>query len=349
MANVLVTGSAGHLGSTLVECLGRRGHTVYASVRDIAMSQTAHLRREGVNIVRADITDARQIDKAVAGMDAVFHAAAIHKIATGRDAQAVHHSIASGTANVMAACKRHNVRKIILTSSAAAVGTAAAGENARDESNWNDTTKDPYLRAKTLAEKTAWEFAAAEGLNLIAILPAAIMGPGFRRHTPTTKFFADAVQGRIPMIAPLSFNIVDVRDVAEAHVRAYENDGASGRYIVANEFCTLAELFLKLKTVAPSVRIPPVHLPRALLGWLPPLDWIRSKIDSGPRNLTRGIVADYGYREPRFSSARVAKELGWRARHIDETLASTFDWLRRNPWLTPGWKANTRTHDGSAA
>lgn len=349
MANVLVTGSAGHLGSNLVECLSRRGHTVYASVRDIATTHTAHLRRDGVKVVQADITDAGQIDKAIAGMDAVFHVAAIHKIATERDARAVHHSIANGTANVMAACKRHNVRKIILTSSAAAVGTAAPGENARDEGHWNDTTKDPYLRAKTFAEKAAWEFAAAEGLNLIAILPAAIVGPGFYRHTPTTRFFADAVQGRIPLIAPISFNLVDVRDVAEAHIRAYEHDGASGRYIVANEFCTLAELLSKLKAMAPTLRIPPMQLPRALLGWLPPLDWIRSKIDSGPRNLTRGIVADYGYREPRFSSARIGKELGWRPRHIDETLASTLDWLRRNPWLAPGWNTHTRTHDGSAA
>ena len=349
MANVLVTGSAGHLGSTLVDCLGRRGHTVYASVRDMALSRTAHLRRDGVRLVRADITDADQIDRAVAGMDAVFHVAAIHKIATAREADAIHHAIARGTANVMAACKRRNVRKIILTSSAAAVGTAAPGETARDESHWNDTTKDPYLRAKTFAEKAAWEFAAAEGLNLVAILPTAIVGPGFQRHTPTTRFFADAAQGRIPVIAPLSLNLVDVRDVAEAHVRAYESDSATGRYIVANEFCTLAQFFLRLKQVAPSARVPRVKLPRALLGWLPPLDWIRSKLDGGPRAVTRGIVADYGYREPRFSSARIAKELGWRARHIDETLTSTLEWLRQNPWLTPGWIPHARTQDGSTA
>lgn len=216
MEKILVTGATGHLGLAVVRCLLEHGYTTYAAARANSVHRLAPLRSTDAEVVPLDVTDTRQVDRAIAGMDGVIHVAAAHTVVTSSDAAPVRAAIESGTKNILHACKRHGVRKLVLTSSAAATGTALPHEPARDERDWNGTTTDPYLRAKTDAEANAWAFAQAHGLQLAAVLPSAIIGPGFYRHTPTTQFFAEMVHNKIPFVAPLMFNFVDVRDVARA-------------------------------------------------------------------------------------------------------------------------------------
>ena len=334
MEKILVTGATGHLGLAVVRCLAEHGYRTYAAARTPSIHRLAPLHGIDADIVPLDVTDTHQVDRAVAGMDGVFHVAAAHTVATSSEAAAVRTSIEAGTDNILGACQRHGVRKLVLTSSAAAAGTALPHEPARDERDWNRTTTDPYLRAKTNAEASAWRFAQANGLKLAAILPSAIIGPGFYRHTPTTRFFADLVQNKLRFIAPLLFNLVDVRDVARAHVSAYENQDAHGRYIVAGESHTLAELFAMLHALSADIRVPRGRLPRALLGLIPAADWLSCRLSGKPRGVTRALLADYGRREPRFSTAKATNELGWRPRALTETLADTLAWLRGHSWLS---------------
>lgn len=334
MEKILVTGATGHLGLAVVRCLMEQGYAAYAGARSSSAHRLAALRSLNAEVVALDITDARQVDRAIAGMDGVIHVAAAHTVVTASDAAPVHAAIETGTNNVLLACKRHNVRKLVLTSSAAATGTALPHEPAHDERDWNTTTTDPYLRAKTDAEANAWTFAQANGLKLAAVLPSAIVGPGFYRHTPTTRFLAELVQNKLPFIAPLMFNFVDVRDVARAHVSAYTNAAAQGRYIVAGNPLTLAKLFELLHTLSPDIRVPRLRLPRALLGLIPAIDWLSCWPNRKPRGVTRALLADYGLREPRFSTERATQELGWRPRELTETLADTLVWLRAHHWLS---------------
>lgn len=334
MDKVLVTGATGHLGLAVVRCLLEEGYATYAAARTNSVHRLAPLRSTDAEVVPLDVTDPRQVDRAIAGMDGVIHVAAAHTVVTSSDAAPVRAAIESGTKNILHACKRHDVRKLVLTSSAAATGTALPHEPARDERDWNGTTTDPYLRAKTNAEANAWAFAQTHGLQLAAVLPSAVIGPGFYRHTPTTRFFAEIVHNKIPFVAPLMLNLVDVRDVARAHVLAYANEGAQGRYIVAGDCRTLADLFVTLHTLSSDIRVPSFRLPPALLGLIPASDWLSSRLSRRPRGVTRALLADYGLRQPRFSTAKAAKELGWRPRELTETLADTLVWLRTHSWLS---------------
>lgn len=329
MKEVLVTGANGHLGLALVQRLKERGYAVRASVRDSsAPEKTRHLRNLGVTIVQADVLHEQELDAAVAGVDVVFHVAAVHTLAVTDALERVYRPIVAGTTNVLRACKRHGVGKIVLTSSAAAVGTSLPGEPPLDENSWNQQTTDPYLRAKIDAEKFSWTYAAEHRLELVAVLPAAIIGPGFYRHTPTTRLFEDVVRGKVPFVLPMSLSLVDVRDVADAHILAAENPRAAGRYIVSNRFLTLRELLQMLHELDPEIAMPRVTIPKFFLGAFPWLDWLRSSLVAGPRLLNRHVVRDYGYREPRFINTRAVSELGWQPRPIEDSLRDTLSWVR---------------------
>ena len=124
------------------------------------------------------------------------------------------------------------VEKVIFTSSTAAVGKEALDGGALTEEDWNDGSDQPYAYAKTEAERRAWKYAEENQLKLVVINPTAVIGPNFYRHTPTTMMFRNVMGGKFPLIPPVIFGYVDVRDVAMGHVLAYENDNANGRHIL---------------------------------------------------------------------------------------------------------------------
>jgi dihydroflavonol-4-reductase len=329
MKKVLVTGANGHLGFNLVKLLVEKGYQVRATVRNANdSSKTAHLKPLGVELAEADLMHPASLDKAMEDREGLFQVAAVYAtVARDPQKEIIDPSVIGGL-NVLKAAHKAGIQKIVFTSSVAAVGSVPLNSPPRDESFWNERAIDPYTRAKTIAEKKAWEYAEKNNLNLVTLLPSAIVGPGFYRHTPSTLMFELLLRGKVPFVLPMSLGMVDVRDCAQAHLLAYENPRAAGRYIASAWFSTIEEIFQVLKTIDPGLKVPTLKFPSRLLGILPALDWLGNKWSGTPRFATRKFLAEYGGRALNCKSDKARQELGWIPMELTASLKDTLAWIR---------------------
>jgi dihydroflavonol-4-reductase len=232
------------------------------------------------------------------------------------------------TVHVLREAARIGVSRAILTSSTAALGTDATGRDPLNEGDWNHDAENAYHRAKTLAEKRAWEIAKTDNLDLVVVNPASFLGPNFFRHTPTTRVLADLVAGRAPVIPPFDLSWVDVRDVAWAHVLAAENAKAHGRYVVSTVHLSFAELVERFLLIDPHVAVPTRLTPAVLAPLTPAFEWARSKFFGVPRSISTSLAKDLAGKALRVSSARAERELSWSPIDLDVSLRDTLLWLR---------------------
>ena len=260
---VLVTGGNGYIASWLVRRLLERGLDVHATVRDTGdPTRTDHLTAVArghpatLTLFDADLLEAGGFDRAMAGCHIVFHTASPLIVRDVVDAEGdLVQPAVRGTRHVLEAANRTpSVRRVVLTSSIVAVyGDAADLEGIEadrfDESHWNATSNahhQPYSYSKTLAEGLAWEMADGQDRwDLVAVNPGLVLGPGLGRHTSAegVLIMRDLGNGYYRFGAPeLEFAIVDVRDVAEGHLRAGLIPEARGRHILVSETLGLIEI-----------------------------------------------------------------------------------------------------------
>ena len=328
MKNVLVTGANGHVGNNLVRHLLSKGYKVRASVRDLSSSEkTRHLAKLGCELVEADVLRPETLAEAVKGVDGVFHVAAVY-VTWAKDPQReiIDPSVKGATFMIEAAADA-GVKRLVLTSSCAAIGVDATAEAPLTEQDWNEHPMTPYMVAKTEAERVAWRLAEKRGIELRTLCPSGVIGPGFYRHTPSTEVFELLLRGKLPMIPPLCFAMVDVRDVASAHERVYAHDKAEGRYIVSTQFAPLTALVEDLRRLYPDMKLPRRRLPEAAMPLLAASDWLAHQITKSPRQVTREIIKEFVGKEQHVSNAKLVG-LGWKPRPWDETLRDTLRWTR---------------------
>ncbi|MBI3395183.1 MAG: NAD-dependent epimerase/dehydratase family protein, partial [Spirochaetia bacterium] len=312
MKSVLVTGANGHVGYNIVALLSRKGYKVRAGVRGAGDPlKVKPLRDLGVDIIELDIMKPDTLRQAMKGVDGVFQVAAVYQLVSKNPQTDIIDPAVIGGLNVLEAAHAAKVKKVIFTSSTAAIGTNAPSGRDLDESDWNDEAVEPYLVAKTQAEHKAWDFAEKSGLNLVCINPSGIIGPGFYRHTPTTTMFEMTLRQKIPVCVPFGFCYVDVRDVAEAHVLAFENKKAQGRYIAADGFYKMSDLMKITTEIMPGLKVPTRTLPPALMPAALLFDWLGNVIAGAPRQLSKAVIDEYTNSEQRVSSERARRELGW--------------------------------------
>lgn len=333
MKKVLVTGANGHLGYTLCKQLLAKGYEVYAGVRDSTNEdKILNLRAISItNFVEFNLTDNATIQKAVKGMDGVFHVAAVFLRWAKNPQKEIIEPTINGALNVVKAAHEAGIKKVIYTSSSVAVGEKNIGRN-YSETDWNTATSSPYPIAKTKAEQAVWKFAEDNALNLIAINPSAIWGPNFFKATPSARVAVDLQQGNIPVIPDMSFGLVDVRDVAEAHILAYESETAHGRYILSQEGYThFAEIGKIISETLPESKVPARRLP----SWLEPVifqllvtgDWLNYKLRGTPRQITNDAKATIGNHYA-MDTSKARTELGWTSRPVKETVQDTVHWIK---------------------
>lgn len=332
MQKVLVTGANGHLGYTLVTALLQRGYAVRGSVRNPERVAQSRLFDDlDVEIVQAELSDHWQMKAAAAGMDGVFHAAAPYRYWARDAAREIVEPTLAGVRNALAASAAAGVGRFVYTSSVVAVGLEGTANAPLDESHWPARCSTPYNLAKTLAEREAWNRAEEHGLDMVAICPGGIIGPNFSRHTPTTMLFADILEGRVPGILPMSVDYVDVRDVAEAHILAYERPEAQGRYICTTRPVDCGELLALVARIRPELPLPRRGIPRLLLPVLVASDWLRQRLQGGERRITLAMIDDY-FRPGQlrhFDTRRAREELGWQPRPLETSIRDTFDWIEQ--------------------
>ncbi|MFX0210467.1 MAG: NAD-dependent epimerase/dehydratase family protein, partial [Candidatus Hodarchaeota archaeon] len=225
------------------------------------------------------------------------------------------------TLNVLKAAHQAQIKRIVFTSTALTVGTKTEPDQPFTEDHWNENDKIPYIYAKTQAEQKAWEFTKEKELDLVAVLPTGIIGPYFYRYTPTTIIFRDYVQGTVRGVTPGIFNFIDVRDVAKAHILAYENPNASGRYICGTEAISVKELFEMLESEFPELKFPRRKLSSFIINLFA---LFSRKHDRTEANMFINFRLFY-------DSSKIRTDLGWTPRPIEESLRDTINWVRTTP------------------
>ncbi|XP_068658409.1 phenylacetaldehyde reductase-like [Aristolochia californica] len=268
---VCVTGASGYIASWLVKLLLKRGYTVKATVRDLNdPKKTEHLlalegAKERLHLVQANLLQEGSFDAAVDGCEGVFHTASpVYFRVTDPQVELLDPAV-KGTLNILGSCARtSSIKKVVMTSSFAAVGYTGrpmTPEMVVDESWFSDpefckSIKAWYLLSKTLAEAAAWEFAKDKGINLVTINPSVVIGPLLQ---PSLNASAETILNLIngsPSFRNSSFGWVDVRDVANAHILAYEDSSASGRYLTVGEVVHLSGIAKILRELYPNLPIP---------------------------------------------------------------------------------------------
>lgn len=333
---VLVTGGSGFIGAHCILALLEAGYRVRTTVRslDRAPDVQAMLDAGGahpdatIEFATADLLDDAGWADAVAGCTYVLHVASPFPGREPKDENEIIRPAREGALRVLRAARDAGVKRVVLTSSFAAIGygagAAAASREPFTEENWTDPDADvsAYVKSKTLAERAAWDFLEREGgeLELAVVNPVGVLGPVLGPDLSTSiELVLRLLNGRVPGLPNVSFGMVDVRDVADLHVRAMTDPAANGeRFLaVADGILTVPQVarILRDRLGAVARRVPTLTLP----------DWmvrVAAVVDPSLRDVARQLGH---HRE--VSNAKAKQMLGWAPRSNEDLLVATAESL----------------------
>lgn len=333
---VLVTGGSGFVGSHVILQLLAAGHRVRTTVRNLSREAEvrATLARAGaeagdrLRFFAADLEKDEGWAEAAQGCDYVQHVASPFPPAQPRDENELIRPAREGTLRVLRAARDAGVKRVVVTSSFAAIGY---GHGQRDtpytEADWTDPegpAVQPYMKSKTLAERAAWDFVAREGkgMELAVVNPVGIFGPALGDDLSTSIFLVQSMlEGKMPGTPRLWLGVVDVRDVADLHLRAMTDPAAAGeRFLaVAGEAMSFHQMatVLRERLGPAAARVPKRELP----------DWlIRLLALFNP--LAREAVPRLGI-QARASNEKARRVLDWAPRSNEDAIIASAESLIR--------------------
>jgi dihydroflavonol-4-reductase len=335
MSLVLVTGGSGFIGGhCILQCLAA-GHQVRTTVRNLSREPEvrALLKRAGaggddrLSFAAADLERDAGWPEAVAGCDFVLHVASPFPLGVPKHEDELIVPARDGALRVLKAARAAGVRRVVLTSSFAAIGYGHKDQAAPfDETNWTDPNGDgvsAYAKSKTLAERAVWDYVEKEGgLELAVVNPVMVFGPALGPDTSTSiKLMQRMMDGGMPVLPKLSYGIVDARDVADLHLRAMTDPRAKGERFIASagDFMTFREIALTLKSRmgAAARRVSTREAP----------DWLlRAASIFDPS--VRQILPELG-KPKNATNAKAKSLLGWAPRSREDALVATAESLLR--------------------
>lgn len=343
---VLVTGGNGYIASWIVKYLLADGIDVHATVRDPAnASKVGHLLKAAqgskgrLTLFKADLLQDGAFDAAMQGCELVIHTASPFVIKGLKDAQKeLVDPAVKGTRNVLDAANRvPSVKRIVLTASVVSVygdcqDMSDQGLDAFTEAHWNTTSSvdhQPYNYSKVAAERVGWEIAKAQSCwDFLTINPGLVLGPSLTTASDSTSLstIKELADGTLLTGVPdLEIAVVDVRDVARAHVLAGFTPGASGRHLAVSESVTMWQMVQTLKArFGSGYRWPMMVAPKFVVWLMAPL-----------AGYSRKFVARNAGWPLRFDCRYIEKDLGLKFRPVAETLGDHFQQMLDDGVLKP--------------
>lgn len=335
---VLVTGATGFIAGRIVELLLQRGHGVRGTVRSLKKDkELAPLREllgaaERLELVEGDLLAAGSFDSAAQGCDAVLHTASPYVLDAKDPQKDLVEPAVNGTRNVLEACRQApSVKRVVVTSSMAAITDEPEANHVLTEADWNVSSsleRNPYYYSKTLAERAAWELVerAKPAFDLVVINPFLVIGPSLTPSINTSnQLFVDLLKGTYPGIMNLTWGFVDVRDVAEAHVRAVENPSARGRYIAAAETIGMRAVveLLEKHGWGKGNKLPKLGMDCSVGDFA-----VRLSSYLQPKGVGSYLRTHVG-RVPHYDTGKIKAELGLTFRPVETSILDTLEALAR--------------------
>lgn len=336
MSTILVTGGSGFVGSHCILQLLAAGHQVRTTVRSLKRETDVRgMLKEGgadprdrLSFVVADLESDAGWPQAVAGCEYVLHVASPFPQTLPKHEDDLIVPAREGALRVLRAARDAGVKRVVLTSSFAAIGYGHEPQSAPfNETSWTDPNGDdvlPYVKSKTLAERASWDFIAKEGggLELSVVNPVGVFGPVLGPDYSTSILLVQRLMdGAMPGCPQLYFGAVDVRDVADLHLRAMTDPAAKGeRFLaVAGDFISMLDIanILKNRMGAAAKKVPTRQLPN----WLVRIAAIRDPA-------VKQILPELGKRK-NATNDKARRVLGWKPRSNEECIVATAESLVR--------------------
>jgi dihydroflavonol-4-reductase len=315
----LVTGATGFLGGAIVERLLTDGRVVKALAR--SDESAAALRELGAQPVRGDVLDAEALTAAMRGCEVVYHAAGVNALCF-RDPSPLFEVNVQGSRNVVRAAAAAGVRRVVYTSSAAALGEAR-GTVGSETSPHRGSFLSSYERSKFEAEQAVLAAARETGTEIVYVNPASVQGPG--RATGSTKLLLDYLNGKLKAIVDSTISLVDIADCTEGHLLAEVRGEPGERYVLSGATVTVREgiqLLNRLTGIDEPVRALPPAVATAAAVAVETVARLRRTTPRVCRDLVRTALHGHSY-----DGSRAARELGLSYTPLEETIRRTVDWF----------------------
>jgi dihydroflavonol-4-reductase len=325
----LVTGATGFVGSHVARQLVAAGDSVRVLVR--ATSNLAVLEDLPVERVAGDLRDGASLERAMQGVQRVYHLAADYRLWTPKPAE-IYESNVEGTRRLLAAAHRAGVQRIVYTSTVATIAVPRHGALPNEQTQATlEEMIGHYKRSKFLAEQVAID-AARAGVPVAIVNPTAPVGPGDWKPTPTGRIILDFLQGKMPAYVDTGLNITAVEDVAAGHLLAAEKGRIGERYILGARNMTLKQILDALSAItgrpAPRVRLP--HAIALAAGYA---DEFYSRLAGRePQIPVEGVKMS---RHKMFvESDKAQRELGYKPAKVEAALERAVRWFEEHGYIT---------------
>ncbi|PCJ24638.1 MAG: aldehyde reductase [SAR86 cluster bacterium] len=335
-SQVLVTGGTGFVGAYCILQLLQQGHVVRTTVRSLdRKAEVLDMLKNGglenadnLSFIEADLVKDNNWQQAMAGCEYVLHVASPIGLEMPKEENDMIQPAVQGTLRVLKAARDAGVKRVVLTSSFGAVSYGyPKGDRTFTENDWtilDDKTLSPYIKSKAMAEKAAWDFIESESgeLELTVINPTGIFGPTLsKRLSSGFEVLNRMLDGSMKACPKISFAVVDVRDVADLHIRAMNNPKAAGqRYIAASSsppiFLIEMASILREKFKENASNIPTKEIPDFIIRFMALFN-----------PLAKNIVSQLG-RIRHASNEKARTSLGWNPRSGRDAVIASMESMK---------------------
>lgn len=325
----LVSGANGHLGNNLVRLLLSKGIPVRASVR--SLKNRAPFAGLNCEVVQADITDKASFVRALKGVDTFYAVGASFKLWAKDPQKEIYDVNIAGTRNTIEAAAEAGVKRIVYVSSIAALDYTRLPT--KESNGYNPDRRDMYYNSKNDGEKLAFELAKKHGIELVAVLPSAMIGSAaFAPLNVSYNIINLILQKKIPVETNITLNWIDVKDVAEGCYLAATKGRNGERYILASEKCTSIKETTKIaQALFPERKLKlPVAVPKPILYGVAWLMETGSKISGKAPVLTTKDIAMFSGLQQDFDISKARTELGFNPKNSVDAVMEAMHYLHEN-------------------